>query len=241
MYLNASDENSVDTVREKIKSFASSVGFKDIKIIILDESDALTRQAQAALRNIIETFSLHTRFILTCNDIGQMHTAIMSRCQVFDIKPPSKKEIAIHLAKILKSESVSYNPSDLVILLDKYYPDIRGLVKETQKFSPNGTLEIDIDKMIDSDFKLKIVDILVDKSKDRKASFKEIRQLFADNSISNFTDCYKFLYEKVDEYAVGNIAPVILILSEQEYKSAFCVDKEINFCSTIIQLLEKVK
>ena len=103
MYVNASDENNVETVRNKIKMFASSVGFKDLKVIILDECDFLTPNAQAALRNLMETFSKHCRFILTCNYVERIIDPIQSRCQSFQIIPPSKKEVAIHISKILKT------------------------------------------------------------------------------------------------------------------------------------------
>ena len=96
MYVNASDENNVETVRNKIKMFASSVGFKDLKVIILDECDFLTPNAQAALRNLMETFSKHCRFILTCNYVERIIDPIQSRCQSFQIIPPSKKEVRIH-------------------------------------------------------------------------------------------------------------------------------------------------
>ena len=105
MVINASDENNVDTVRNKVKNFASSQGFKKYKIIILDEFDYMTPNAQARLRNLMETFSKHCRFILTCNYVEKIIDPIQSRCQTFQIVPPSKKEVAVQLDKILKSES----------------------------------------------------------------------------------------------------------------------------------------
>jgi replication factor C small subunit len=97
MYINASDENGIDTIREKVKSFASVASFKPFKVIILDEADYITIQGQAALRNIIETFSRTTRFILTCNYIERVIDPLQSRCQVLKIVPPSKQEIAYHI------------------------------------------------------------------------------------------------------------------------------------------------
>ena len=95
LYINASDENNVDNVRTKIKNFASSVGFKSLKVIILDEADFLTPNAQAALRNLMETFSKHTRFVLTCNYVERIIDPIQSRCQSFKVVPPSRKEVAL--------------------------------------------------------------------------------------------------------------------------------------------------
>ena len=106
MYINASDENNVDTVRDKIRGFASSMGFRKWKVIILDEADYLTPNAQAALRNLMETFSKTTRFILTCNYVEKIIDPIQSRCQTFGITPPSKKEVAIRLKEILDLEGV---------------------------------------------------------------------------------------------------------------------------------------
>ena len=104
--INASDENNVDTVRNKVKGFASTVGFKDMKIIILDEFDYMTPGAQAILRNLMETFSKHCRFILTCNYIEKIIDPIQSRCQSFAITPPTKKDVAVQVAKILDAENV---------------------------------------------------------------------------------------------------------------------------------------
>lgn len=240
-YINASDENSVDDVRTKVKGFASTTGFKDLKILILDEADYLTPNAQAALRNLMETFSKDTRFILTCNYPEKIIDPIISRCQVFELIPPSKKDIAKHLARILSMESVKFEPTDLAFLVNAYYPDIRKILNNAQMQSVDGALKINQKAIIDSDYKLKILEILKEKSKDKKASFKDIRQLLADNSVSDFTDVYKLLYDSIDDYALGSIAPVILILSEMEYKSAFVVDKEISFMSAVIQILDKIK
>ncbi len=240
-YINASDENSIDDVRTKVKGFASTTGFKDLKILILDEADYLTPNAQAALRNLMETFSKNTRFILTCNYPEKIIDPIISRCQVFELIPPSKKEIAKHVATILAKESIKFEPADLVFLINAYYPDIRKMINNAQLQSVEGILKVNQKSIIDADYKLKILDILKDKSKDKKSSFKEIRQILADNSISDYTDVYKLLYDSIDDFALGSIAPVILILSEMEYKSAFVVDKEINFMSAIIQVLDKIK
>ena len=104
LYINASDERGIETIREKVTGFASVMSFKPIKVIILDEADYLTIQAQASLRNVIETFSQQTRFILTCNYIERIIDPIQSRCQVLKIQPPSKKDIAVHLKSILEKD-----------------------------------------------------------------------------------------------------------------------------------------
>ena len=118
LYINASDENGVDVIRDKIKGFASTMGFNPLKIIILDEGDFITAAGQAALRNVMETFSQHCRFIITCNYVEKIIPAIQSRCQIFQITPPSKKEVAVHIAGILKEQNIQFNPTDLVPIID---------------------------------------------------------------------------------------------------------------------------
>jgi DNA polymerase III delta prime subunit len=239
LYINASDENSVDVVRDKIKGFASSAGWKQYKICILDEADYITINGQAALRNVMETYSLHTRFILTCNSFERIHPAIVSRSQVERIVPPSKKDIAIHAKNILVSENVKYEPSDIGFIVNSYYPDVRKIIGSLQQFSRNGTLTIDAEKIIDGDVKLKIFETL--KSGDKKTAYKEIRQLLADNNVSNFDEIYKYIYDNIDNLAPKASAQCILILAEMQYKSSMVPDKEINFMASIIQLIEVLK
>ena len=128
MYVNASDENRIDDVRIKLKNYACSVGFKPLKIIILDESDRFTPDAQQALRNMMESYSSHTRFILTCNYVEKIIPALYSRTQAFEIKPVSKKDVAIRLVEILQNEGVSFTQDDIVFIVNTYYPDIRKVI-----------------------------------------------------------------------------------------------------------------
>jgi len=240
MIINASDENNVETVRTKVKNFASGVGFKPYKIVILDEFDYMTPNAQAILRNLMETFSKHCRFVLTCNYIEKIILPIQSRCQSFQIVPPTKKDVAVQIAKILKGEDIQFNPTDLVPIVDGYYPDIRKIINTCQLACVNGVLKTESATIVDSDFRLKLVEIL--KSKDEvRNKFMIIRQLVADNRISDFTDVYSFLYDKLDDYAKGNTANVIITLAEGTSKDALVVDKEITFMATIISILQLLK
>jgi len=234
--INASDENNVDTVRNKVKGFASTIGFKDMKVIILDEFDYMTPNAQAILRNLMETFSKHCRFILTCNYVEKVIDPIQSRCQTFQIVPPTKKDVAVQISQILGKEGVSFEPKDLVPIIDSSYPDIRKIINTCQLNSSKGKLKLDTTSVIDSDIKSKVVEIL--KSNDAKPNkWKNIRQAVADARISDFTELYSFLYEKVDEYGGSNTSNIILILSESQHKDALVVDKEITFMSCIIQIV----
>lgn len=234
--INASDENNVDTVRNKVKGFASTIGFKDMKIIILDEFDYMTPNAQAILRNLMETFSKHCRFILTCNYVEKVIDPIQSRCQTFQIVPPTKKDVAIQISQILTKEGVKFEPKDLVPIIDSSYPDIRKVINTCQLNSSKGQLKVDTTSVIDSDVKSKIVEILKSND-DKRNKWKTIRQAIADSRVQDFTEFYTYLYEKVEEYGQGNTANIILILSEAQHKDALVVDKEITFMACIIQIV----
>jgi DNA polymerase III delta prime subunit len=239
LYINASDENSVDTVRNKVRQFASTVGFKDLKIIILDECDYITPNAQAALRNLMETFSKHCRFILTCNFVERIIDPIQSRCQLFQIIPPSKVEVAQRLNEILEKEEINYELQDLKILIDSNYPDIRRTINSAHRNVVNLQLKLDIASIIQNDYKLKLLEIL--KTQDKKTAFKDIRQLLADNKITDFADLFRLLYDEVDGYGKGHVAESILVIAKYELSDSQVVDKEINAMAMIIELLGVIK
>ena len=239
LYINASDENSVDTVRNKVRQFASTIGFKNMKVIVLDECDYITPNAQAALRNLMETFSRHCRFILTCNYVERIIDPLQSRCQVFEIIPPNKKDTAVHLVKILEQEKLKYNAEDIKVLIDSSYPDIRKIINATQRSVVDDTVIMDRQSTIQNDYKLKVLDIL--KTQDKKTAFANLRQLLADNAIRDYSDCFRLLYDNVDEFAAGNMAAVILILARYEQSDMQVVDKEINFMAMLIELLGVIK
>ena len=239
LYINASDENNVETVRTKVKNFASTVGFKDMKVIILDECDYITPNAQAALRNLMETFSKHCRFILTCNFVERIIDPLQSRCQVFEIIPPSKKDVAVHLSKVMELEKTTYDNEDLKVLIDSSYPDVRKIINATQRSVVDNKVVMDRQSTIQNDYKLKVLDIL--KTQDKKTAFTNLRQLLADNAIRDYSDCFRLLYDNVDEFAVGNMAAVILILARYEQSDMQVVDKEINFMAMLIELLGVIK
>ena len=243
MYINASDENSIDDIRTKVKNFASSASFNDFKIIVLDEADFLTPQALAALRNLMETYSATTRFILTCNYPEKIIEPIISRCQVFEMIPPSKGDVAVLLVVIFSKENIKFEKEDLKFLINSYFPDIRRIINTAQGYSKKGEFKLNEKEMIDSDFKLKIVDIISDSSIPTPKSFTMIRKILADNSVSDFSDVYRLLYNSLDAYTANRNqkAQIILILAEMQYKAAFSVDKEINFMSCVIQILNEVK
>ena len=234
--INASDENNVDTVRNKVKGFASTIGFRNSKIVILDEFDYMTPNAQAILRNLMETFSKHCRFILTCNYVEKVIDPIQSRCQTFQIVPPTKKDVAIQVSQILGKENVRFEPKDLVPIIDSSYPDIRKIINTCQLNSSKGILKVDVSNIMNSDIKIKIVDLLKGND-DKRNKYMKIRQAVADSRIQDFSELYGYLYEKIDEYAGDNTSNVILTLSEGQYKDSMVIDKEITFMATIIQIV----
>jgi len=239
LYINASDENNVETVRTKVKNFASTIGFKDMKVIILDECDYITPNAQAALRNLMETFSKHCRFILTCNYVERIIDPIQSRCQSFQIIPPSRNEVAKHLHNILVEENVMDTPEDIKILVESGYPDIRRVINSAQRNVVNGKLKLDTTSIIQNDYKLKLIKILETKSK--KDAFTDIRKLLADNQITDFADLFRLLYDEVDGYGKGHVAECILIIARYELSDGQVVDKEINAMAMLIELLGVIK
>ena len=235
LYINASDENSVDSVRNKIKNFTSTMGFKDLKVVILDEADFVTPQGQAALRNLMETFSQHSRFILTCNYVERIIDPVQSRCQTFQIIPPSKKEVAVHVRNILEQENIKYSIDDIALNVNSGYPDIRRIINSLQRQCINGSLVIDRKSIIENDYKLKLLNIL--ETQDKKNAFSNIRQLLADSKVSDYADLFRLLYDEVDSYGTGHIAECILIIAKYEQSDSIVVDKEINVMAMIIELL----
>lgn len=239
LYINASDDNGIDTIRVKIKNFASTVGFNGLKVIILDEADYLTAAGQAGLRNTMETYSMNTRFILTCNYHERITEPIQSRCQAYAIHPPTKKDVAASLVNILKSEKIKFDKDGVVLLVNSHYPDIRAIINTAQRGVINGELKLAKEDVLQGDIKSKLIEML--KNTNKKDAFSNIRQLVADNGLKNFNDLYTEMYEKVGDYAPENQADVILILAEGQFHDASVVDKEINFMATVINILRAIK
>ena len=230
MYINASDENGIDTIRDKVKSFASTSTFQPLKVVILDESDYLTINAQASLRNIIETFSAKTRFILTCNYVERIIEPLQSRCQAFKIETLSKPLIAAHVADILTAENVTYHLKDVARIINEYHPDIRKIINVTQQNTVNNELAL---TKINTKFDITEVTSLI-KGKD---AFKSVRQYLVDNNISDFEPMYRALY---DELGKDN-GMITMTLADYQFKHATVVDKEINFMACIASIINIIK
>ena len=196
IYINASDENNVDTVRTKVRDFSSSVGFTPLKVVILDEADYMTPNAQAALRNLMETFSKHTRFILTCNYVEKIIDPIQSRCQVFGVTPPSRKDVAERLLFITKTETIVEDKEAIVTIVNSTYPDIRRSINALQRQIVDDKIIIDEASLLEADYMTKVLDELTSGK-----SFTKIRQIIADSKVKNFEDLYRYLFDNIDQYA----------------------------------------
>jgi replication factor C small subunit len=234
LYINASDERGIDTIRDKVSGFASVASFKSLKVVILDEADFITIQGQAALRNVIETYSRTTRFILTCNFVERIIDPLQSRCQVLKIVPPSKQDIAKHVAGILEKEEVSYTMDDIKILVSQFYPDVRKMLNTAQLSNQEGELNIDKSVIVSNSYTTQVVKEL---SKP-KPSFNEIRQIIANANVQDFEELYRFLYDNASAYAAGSEGMVAIYINEYSYQANFRIDKEINCMALIARLIE---
>jgi replication factor C small subunit len=164
---------------------------------------------------------------------------IQSRCQIFNIVPPSKKDVAVHTMGILESEGVEFSKEDLAQIINITYPDIRRVLNTVQRCILDGKLKLDKSTLVQNNFYSTIVDVLKS-SKNKKEKYTEIRQILADNSIRDYTPLFHYLYEHVEEYANGFVSTAILIIAESQYKDAMVVDHEINAMAMFIQLIMEI-
>jgi replication factor C small subunit len=236
LYINASDENGIDTIRDKVKGFASTASFQPIKIVILDEADFLTQPAQAALRNLIEEYSAYTRFILTCNYVERLIEPLQSRCELHMLKPPTKGAVAKHLClNVLDIENVTYDMKDVAQIINMFYPDVRSILKTLQQFSKNGKLVVDT---IDDDWTKQLVQILTKRDKN---AWYQVRQLVADAQVDDFQTAYRYMFDHMSEFSYGNDAQLSVILDDFIWRAGVVPDKEINFAACIAKVLETNK
>jgi replication factor C small subunit len=232
IYLNASDENGIDVIREKVKGFASSATFNPIKVVILDEADFLTQPAQAALRNVIEEYSVNTRFILTCNYIERLIEPLQSRCEIHRLTPPSKGEVAKHVCtNILQVEDIEYDLRDIAYVINEYYPDIRSIIKTLQAGVKDSKFHV---VSIEKNWYSKITDILKSPT---KSSWIDMRQVIIDAQVDDYQPLIEYLFENIHLYGVGFEAEITIELDEAQWRSRMVPDKEINIAALLSKLL----
>ena len=237
LYLNASDESGIDTIRTKVIGFARTKSFDGkIKIILLDEADSISFEAMKALRNTMEEFSATCRFILTCNYLHKIIPAIQSRCQIINLSPPIEG-VTQRIVEILKKENITIPPEQKTLLLNhirKYLPDVRRIVNDIQKFSVTGSLNIKVDVAF------QFVENVFNKIRTKK-SLTDIRKQIIENDKSFSNDYHSFLkqmFEIVFESDLSSDKKTenMLILSKAMESHAFVIDKEINCFAAIINL-----
>lgn len=238
LYINASDENGIDTIRTKVTSFAQTKSIDGkIKVIILDETDGLSLDAQRALRNTIEEFAKITRFILTANYKHRVITALQSRCQSFDLTP-SFDGVAKRCIHILKAEKINISTEEkqkLMGFLKSLYPDLRKCINELQKSSATGIL-----KLLDA-FSEDVLKLIYEQIKSKNVL--ALRKALIDNE-QQFNSDYVTLMRNLFNYIDGlditlNLKKkYLLTLSEFLYRSSMVIDQEINCYSCFITMSE---
>ena len=240
LFINSSEERGIDMLRTKIRTYASTMSLTGgKKVIILDEADYLTPEAQAALRGAIEEFANNCTFIFTCNFKSRLIEALHSRCSVvdFSLKRDEKQEMAAQLFKrmqfILNEESVKYDKEVLVKIIGKFFPDYRRTLNELQRYSASGNLDASIVAQL-SDVR-KIGD-LVKHLKDK--NFGEMRKWVVVNSDIDATSIFRKIYDSLFEsFKPESIPQAVVIIARYQYQSAFVADQEINLVACLTELM----
>ena len=242
--INGSEEGNIDTLRTKIKQFASSVSLSsDFKVVILDEADYLNPQStQPAIRGFIEEFSSNCRFILTCNFKNRIIEPLHSRCGVYEFNT-SKKDLAPIASQfmkrcqyILEEEGVSYTQMAVADLIMKFAPDWRRVINELQRYSVNGNIDAGI------------VNVVSDKNYDdlfsylKNKDFKKMRSWVVNNIDTDAAAIFRSVYDRMAEkVAPQSIPQLVLILGDYQYKNAFVADHELNVVACLTEVMSDVQ
>ena len=237
--INASRENNVDTVRDRITNFVSTMPFGDIKIVLLDEADYLSPNAQAALRGVMEVYSQTARFILTCNYPHKVIPALHSRCQGFHIEKIDHTEFTARVATVLVTENIEFDLDTLDSYVKATYPDLRKCLNLTQMNSTDNILTApnSSDKGV-SDYKLVMVDLF------KQGKFKEGRQLLCSQARPEEMDeIFRWTYDNLDLWSTTDEGQddAILIIRDALVKHSLCGDAEINLSATLVALSQITK
>ena len=242
--INGSEESGIDTLRNKIKQFASSVSLSGgYKVVILDEADYLNPQStQPALRGFIEEFSANCRFILTCNFKNRIIEPLHSRCSVVEFAMPKSEKVTLanqflsRVEQILASENINSDSAVLAELIMKHFPDFRRSINELQRYSNHG--------VIDSGILINVSDIAVDTlmSALKLKDFKKMRQWVADNIDIEPASMFRKLYDNMNEHVEPTSIPqMVLILADYQYKNSFVADHELNMVACCTEIMAGVK
>jgi DNA polymerase III delta prime subunit len=244
LMINGSEESGIDTLRTKIKGFASTISLTDAKkVVILDEADYLqANSTQPALRAFIEEFANNCRFILTCNFKNRIIEPIHSRCSVieFKIDNKEKQEIAATFFKrataILKQEGVEFDQKVVVELVMKHFPDYRRILNELQRYSVSGKIDSGILVNMSQESFKDLIKLMKDKN------FTEVRKWVAKNSDSDTVALFRELYDSANNTIEANSIPqMVLVLADYQYKAAFVADHELNIMAALTEIMAQCK
>lgn len=238
--INGSMNGGIDTLRNEIKNFASTISFTGSrKAVILDEADYLNAQStQPALRNFMEEFSKNCAFILTCNFKNRIIEPLHSRCSVVEFKIPQKEKQVLaaqfykRVLQILKEENIEFEPSVVAQLITTHFPDWRRVLNELQRYSATGKIDSGIlANLKDESFKE-----LIDALKER--NFNSMRKWVGENSDTEPSAFYRKFYDTAHNYmAVKSIPPLVLLLAKYQYQAAFVADQEINTAAFLTEVM----
>lgn len=242
--VNGSEEGNIDTLRNKIKHFASTVSLQGgYKVVILDEADYLNPQStQPALRGFIEEFSNNCRFILTCNFKNRIIEPLHSRCSVYEFAIPNSEKPAIaagifkRVTEILRLEGVKFDQKIVATLVEKYFPDFRRVINELQRYSLSGT----IDNGIFVNLSENNIKVLITHLKDK--DFKGMRKWVVDNIDTEPAAIFRKIYDNLNAYIKPTSIPqTVVILADYQYKNAFVADHELNVVACMVELMANVE
>jgi DNA polymerase III delta prime subunit len=242
MIINGSEDGNIDTLRGKIKQFASTVSLQGgQKVVILDEADYLNPQStQPALRGFIEEFSSNCRFILTCNFKNRIIDPLHSRCSIYEFNIGNKAEMAGAFMKrlqfILDSENITYKDQVLAELIMKYIPDWRRVINECQRYGMSGTIDTGILVTLSESSIKGLMDDL------KAKNFKSMRKWVTDNMDVESTKLFRMVYDNMVEYVSPSSVPqLVLILADYSYKDSFVADHELNVVACMTEIMSQIK
>jgi replication factor C small subunit len=236
LYINASDENGIDAIRNKVVAFSQTKSIDGrIKIIILDECDGLTQDAQKALRNVMEEFHKVTSFILTANYGHKIISALTSRCQKFDIQI-SKTQFENQLINILNKENVTFDKAQVETITEQYYPDLRIAINEIQKNSRQGTLQTTSNKQNIALVKGILINVVSKKDCTIiRRHVIENEEVFNGDYVGLMRQLFNFINDF--EFDEKNKRKMLVTIVDHLYKSAFVMDQEINFYACLLAMV----
>jgi len=240
IFINSSEERGIDTLRTKIKNFASTVSLTgNRKVIILDEADYITPEAQAALRGAIEEYSSNCTFIFTCNFKSRLIDALHSRCSVIDftLKSDEKPKMASmffrRICEILDVEDIEYDKSIIVKIVEKFFPDYRRTLNELQRYSSSGRIDSSVLVQVSE---VKSIADLVKALKEK--NFSGMRKWVALNSDIDPSRIYRKIYDGLyDSMKPESIPQAVLIIAKYQYQAAFVADQEINLVACLTEIM----